>query len=97
MTQYRDHNGQGFSQEYLYQECINPVLAGSDTKASTMRAAILYIATNHHVRSKLLAELDEADEKGLLSSPVQFEQVKNLPYLSAVIKEVIRMQVASCN
>jgi cytochrome P450 len=97
MTEYRDQNGQGLSQDYLYRECIGPVFAGSDTTAATIRAAILYIATNHRVRSKLLAELDEADEKGQLSSPVKYEQVKNLPYFSAVIKEVIRMQVACCD
>ena len=96
MTEYRDQNGQGLSQDYLYQECSHPVFAGSDSTASTIRIAILYIATNHRVRSKLLAELDEADEKGQLSSPVKFEQVKNLPYFSAVIKEAIRMQVACC-
>lgn len=66
-------------------------LAGSDTTATSLRVATLYISTNPVVRDKLLAELDEADRTGHFSTPTKYDQLKTLPYLTAVIKETIRM------
>jgi cytochrome P450 len=91
MTEYRDQNGQGIAKDVMQMECLSPVLAGSDTTAASLRVAVLYIATNTVVRRKLVAELDEAERAGLLSSPAKFNQLKELHYLPAVIKEVLRM------
>ena len=91
MREYRDQEGKGLTKDDLEQECIQPVFAGSDTTATQVRAAVLYIATDHRVRARLLAELDEADDAGKLSSPVKYEQLKDLQYFTAVIKEVTRV------
>jgi cytochrome P450 len=87
MTEYRDQNGQGSPEDVMQMECLSPVLAGSDTTAASLRISVLYIATNHIVRKKLVGELDEAEKAGLLSSPAKFNQLKELNYLPLSLRK----------
>lgn len=61
--------------------------AGSDTTASTMCSAILALVTHPSVMDVAHAELDAVLEVGKLPT---FEDESNLPYLRALIKEVLR-------
>lgn len=63
------------------------ILAGGDTTAAIMRAAIYYLAKTPHAYSKLTAELDEAR----LALPAQWHNIKALPYLDAVMREASRI------
>ena len=47
--------------------------------------------TTPRVLWRLRAEIDEAVEKGRMSSPIQDSEAKTLPYLQACIKEGLRM------
>lgn len=47
-------------------------MGGSATTASILKMAV-FIATNPRVLNKLLKELDEAEEKGLLSPVLQYK------------------------
>ncbi|KAK9381370.1 cytochrome P450 [Kockiozyma suomiensis] len=68
------------------------VFAGSDTTAIALRAIVYYLLKNPSKLEKLIAEIDDAGSRGLLSSPVSYkESVTHLVYLQAVIKEAIRM------
>lgn len=68
------------------------VFAGSDTTAIALRAVIYYICRNPDKKAKMLAELNDADRKGLLSSPVSYkESSTHLPYFDAVLKEAMRL------
>jgi cytochrome P450 len=89
--EFKDQDGNGISPEDLEIESVTPVVAGSDTSATAMRAAILYIFTNFDVYHKLMAEIDEADNAGKLSTPSKYNEIKDLPYLTAVIREVLRI------
>lgn len=55
-----------------------------------MRATLLAIITNPAVYAKLQAEIDAADQAGLLSSPIQESEAAKLPYLQACISEGLR-------
>lgn len=78
--------------EILEQESVNPILAGSDSVGAHLRAVVLYVATNPRVLTKLLNEIDAADEQGLLSDIPQFDEVKkHIPYIELVHKEALRI------
>lgn len=63
------------------------LMAGSDTTASTMGAAVYYILKHPSVYKRLRKELTTAN----LSTPAQWKQIKDLPYLDAVMRESMRL------
>lgn len=67
------------------------VVAGTDSVATGIRMTILYVSSNPRVYKKLLAELDTAASKGLISDPIQMSEAKELPYLQAVLREGLRI------
>ncbi|KAF9631373.1 Cytochrome P450 [Lasiodiplodia theobromae] len=68
------------------------VFAGSDTTAIALRAIIYFLLKNPHTMRTLVAEIDAADEAGLLSELVSYrEATTHLPYLDAVVKEAMRL------
>ncbi|KAF5339288.1 hypothetical protein D9758_013338 [Tetrapyrgos nigripes] len=63
--------------------------AGSDTGSSTCVIGCRYVLADGEVLGKLVKELDEAwPDK---SVPARFELLEKLPYLTAVIKESLRL------
>ncbi|CAK7210996.1 hypothetical protein SCUCBS95973_000980 [Sporothrix curviconia] len=74
------------------------ITAGSETSATTMSAAILFLTTTPTVSSKPggpLSPLEKltAEVRGAFASDadIKFASVRNLPYLGAVIDEALRM------
>lgn len=63
------------------------ILAGADTTAIVQKGIIYHLLRNPVAQAKLRAELDAAD----LSFPALFAEIKDLPYLDAVIKEGLRI------
>ncbi|CAK9228236.1 unnamed protein product, partial [Sphagnum troendelagicum] len=66
------------------------LLAGTDTSASTIEWAIAELLHSPHCAKKLQAELDEVVGKDRI---VTESDIPNLPYLSAVVKEVLRLRL----
>ncbi|KAL1599628.1 hypothetical protein SLS60_007431 [Paraconiothyrium brasiliense] len=85
-------------EDFTYTDVISmgttQVSAGSDTIAVSIRAIIYYVLRNPAVKSKLVAELDEANRKGGLSSPIKHIEAAKLKYLQAVINEGLRVHPA---
>lgn len=69
------------------------MFAGSDTTAITLRAIFYNLLRNPHDMQKLMGELKEVpvSEEGLMS----WNDVRDLPYLNAVIKETLRCHPAA--
>lgn len=63
------------------------LMAGSDTTASTMGAAVYYILKHPSIYKCLREELTAAN----LSTPAQWKQIRDLPYLDAVMRESMRL------
>lgn len=63
------------------------VTAGSDTTAILLRTIFYNLLTHRSSLQTLLAELDDAANRGRLSNPVKWKEARELPYLDAVIKE----------
>ncbi|KAJ5692601.1 cytochrome P450 [Penicillium macrosclerotiorum] len=66
---------------------LSNVLAGSDSTAGTMCAAIYHILKNPSVHKRLCDELHSAN----LSFPAQWKEVQGLTYLEAVMRETMRV------
>ncbi|KAK7979952.1 hypothetical protein PG989_012409 [Apiospora arundinis] len=69
------------------------IQAGADTTGTGLGATLRFILKYPEVLAKVRAELSAADAKGLLSHPVvQYDETKrHLPYLSACIRESLRV------
>ncbi|KAL4810657.1 cytochrome P450 [Aspergillus unguis] len=82
----------GLTQEEAEQETVLQIFAGSDTTATTIRTAALFLMTNPPVVSKLQHELDTAVKNGGISRPVITHNLtQSLPYLQACVKEALRI------
>ena len=69
--------------------------AGSDTVASSLRAIFYYLLRHPSTLAKLANELSSARASDRLSLPIPtWSETQHLPYLSAVIKEGLRMHPA---
>ncbi|PWY61944.1 benzoate 4-monooxygenase cytochrome P450, partial [Aspergillus eucalypticola CBS 122712] len=64
--------------------------AGSDTTASALINTIYYLATHPGAQVQLQREIDERLPEGI--EGFSYEKVKNLPYLTAVINETLRLK-----
>ncbi|KAG6037551.1 hypothetical protein E4U41_004922 [Claviceps citrina] len=78
----------GLTQSQAESEIAASIIAGSDTTATAIRSTMLYIMTNPRVLSRLQREIAAT----ALDRPVApYAQLRNMPYLQAVIKEGLRM------
>jgi cytochrome P450 len=67
------------------------ILAGSDSTAVVLRTLWYNILTSHQTLKRLRSELQTAEEQGKLSMPCAWNEVRDLPYLTACINEAVRM------
>jgi cytochrome P450 len=67
------------------------ISAGADTTAITFTAAFYLLIKHPIVKERLRDELKAAQLRDELSSPPRWKEVDRLPYLNAVLKEVLRL------
>ncbi|KAI4865389.1 cytochrome P450 [Hypoxylon rubiginosum] len=80
----------GLTRRQCEAEALLQILAGSDSTGNAIRSMMLAVVSSPQTYRKLQEELDEADAKGTISSPITLAEAKKLPYLQAVIYESIR-------
>ncbi len=81
----KDEDGNGLSDQDLRDELMTLLLAGHETTATALTWAMYWIHRQPEVRQRLLQELDAVSDP---SDPSQFLQ---LPYLTAVCNETLRI------
>jgi len=81
----RDEQGQGLSDDELHDELITLLFAGHETTATALTWALYWLHRQPEVRDRLLLELAEAGDD---ADP---EAISRLPYLGAVVNEVLRI------
>lgn len=91
LVNYRGIDEQRIPQLDLQNEAIVAMASGADTVSCTLCLAVLHLASNSRVYSKLLDEIETAVKAGNLSDPPKFEETRKLEYLDAVIQELIRV------
>ncbi|KAI0195845.1 pisatin demethylase [Xylaria flabelliformis] len=82
----------GLTQDQAEMEGLFMIIAGSDTTASAIRITMLHVMTCPRVYNKLKQEIRDAVIDRKVSSPIKFEEAKQLPYLQAVVYEGLRMR-----
>ncbi|KAK3115285.1 hypothetical protein LTR53_005508 [Teratosphaeriaceae sp. CCFEE 6253] len=70
------------------------MFAGSDTTAITLRAVFYHLLRNPAALQRLMLELEADDSQLFRAGSVKWSDVRDLPYLGAVIKEALRCHPA---
>lgn len=70
------------------------IAAGSDTTGITLSAALYHLYRNPRQLAKLRQEIDSQARAGTLSDPPTFAETQQMPYLQAVLREVLRIHPA---
>jgi cytochrome P450 len=83
----RDETGEGLTDEQVRDELTTMLFAGSETVASTLSWALHHLAQHPEVEQQLLAEIDRVVGTG----KVTFEHVPQLPSITRVLDEAIRL------
>ncbi|KAH8657999.1 cytochrome P450 86A1 [Xylariales sp. PMI_506] len=81
----------GLGQKELVNETVVQLGAGGETTSTGIRAAMLYLMTSPRSYHALQQEIDAALESTAISCPLSEQEVVNLPYLQAVVKETLRL------
>ncbi|KAH8723144.1 pisatin demethylase [Phaeosphaeriaceae sp. PMI808] len=84
---------QGMSPYEAERTSLLQLVAGSDTVATSLRAAILYIASNPYVVRRIRAEVAAAgiSAERPTSEIVSYADARNIRYILAVVREVLRI------
>lgn len=90
----RDEKGEPLGFQELTAEALTQLIAGSDTTSNTSCALLYYVAKTPGVIKRLQEELDAAIPDRNTKVP-DYESVRNLPYLEAVINETMRIHSTS--
>ncbi|KAJ7076208.1 cytochrome P450 [Mycena belliarum] len=77
------------SRKSLLDESLTLLGAGSETVGNVVTTGVFHVFRNKHISNRLMMELDAAWPDR--SHSVGFQSLEKLPYLTAVIKESIRM------
>ncbi|NWR62079.1 CP2J2 protein, partial [Bucorvus abyssinicus] len=83
----KDNSGGTFQEENLEACVLDLLLAGTETTSTTIRWALLYMATYPEIQARVQAEIDAVI--GQARQPA-LEDRSNMPYTNAVIHEVQR-------
>ncbi|KXX83296.1 Pisatin demethylase [Madurella mycetomatis] len=83
----------GMSQPEAERTSILQLIAGSDTVATALRAAILYIASSPSTVARIRAELAAAGvaPDKPTTDIISYSDARNIRYLVAVVREVLRV------
>ncbi|XP_051855717.1 cytochrome P450 2J2-like [Antechinus flavipes] len=87
ITKKKDDPLSTFNEENLVQVIIDLFLGGTETTATTLRWALLYMIHHRDVQEKVQEELDTVLGP---SQVISFDDRKRLPYTNAVLHEVQR-------
>ncbi|RFU27323.1 hypothetical protein B7463_g9022, partial [Scytalidium lignicola] len=82
------------SDKDLLSHAASNIFAGSDTTAISLRSMFYYLCKNPRCYRRVIEEIDEMDQKGLLSEIVTFAEANQMKYLQACMKEAMRMHPA---
>ncbi|CUA71973.1 Benzoate 4-monooxygenase [Rhizoctonia solani] len=105
LLEVKNEDGSPLSIHELYAEAVLLLIAGSDTTSNTLSSLCYHLAIDPELQQRLQAELDEhipddsSDEpdnkEGLAIPPhdaiANYDDIKNLPYLNACVKEALRI------
>lgn len=91
----KDDNGEGFSEKFLRDICVNFILAGRDTSSVALSWFFWLLDRNPAVEERILAEIcgiiGEREGERERSPVFRPEEVKKMEYLQAALSEALRL------
>lgn len=88
----RTDEGKPLDTEYIRAEVLLVLLAGADTTGTAFQAMIQFLLENPAAYERMMAEIDEAASKGLISDMPQYDEVlEHLPFYVGCVKETMRL------
>jgi benzoate 4-monooxygenase len=84
----RDDKGEPLGRDELTAEALTQLIAGSDTTSNSSCALLYHAVRTPGVMEKLQVELDAAVPDA--ADVPEYDAVKDLPYLAAVVNEALR-------
>ncbi|KAF8748939.1 Cytochrome P450 monooxygenase [Rhizoctonia solani] len=93
LFEVKNTDGSPLSREEIDSEALVTIGAGSDTTSNSLSALCYHVASDARIKQKLQEELDSAfaSTQKDVNDFASFEEIKNLPYLNACIKEALRL------
>lgn len=87
---------ENISKEYVLAWTVSNIIAGSDSTAITLCSVFYHLLKNPASLAKLRAELDAAEDAGLISNDeiISWSTSQKLPFLNAAIMEAMRLHPA---
>ncbi|KAK7038997.1 hypothetical protein VNI00_010389 [Paramarasmius palmivorus] len=79
--------GESLSDDAIVKNLLTFLIAGHETSSGMMSFMTYYLIKNPHVMRKLQAEVDEV----LGGQPPQLQDLSKMPYLTAVMRETLRL------
>ncbi|KAK7052834.1 hypothetical protein VNI00_004153 [Paramarasmius palmivorus] len=79
--------GEGLSEETIINNMLTVIIAGHETSSGMLSFTTYYLLKNPHAMRKLQKEVDEV----LGGRPMKPEDLDNMPYLIAVMRESLRL------
>ncbi|MDA8018685.1 MAG: cytochrome P450 [Thermoanaerobaculia bacterium] len=86
MAGSREADGSFLSEDALVEEIVNDIFAGHETTGNILSWCLECVTSRPDVRDRLREELDRV----LAGRPIEASDLRQLPYLHAVIQEAIR-------
>ncbi|KAF3398584.1 Cytochrome P450 momooxygenase gsfF [Penicillium rolfsii] len=88
----RTEDGKPLDLEYVRAEVLLVLLAGADTTGTAFQAMIMFLLSHPGSYERMMEEIDNATQKGLLSDVPQHDEVlEHLPYFVGCVKETMRL------
>lgn len=78
--------------EQVKAECFHLMVAASDNTAGFFSGFIRYTLENPRIYHKLMAEIEEYESQGKMSPVAQYHEISDMPYFTAIHREVLRFQ-----
>lgn len=82
---------QGCDWKTLTPVCLNFIIAGRDTTAQALSWAFYMLHENPHVVTKLREEVAEVLGASDVQRPMDYDDLKQMPYIQAVFYETLRL------
>jgi cytochrome P450 len=83
----RTEDGQEMPEQLLLDEAVTMLLAGHETTALTLMFAVYLLSSHPDEAARLRADIDTV----LQGRPIAVEDLKQLPFLDAVVREALRL------
>ncbi|KAK0271801.1 hypothetical protein LTR35_013277 [Friedmanniomyces endolithicus] len=89
-----DRAPDAFREGDVFAVAHGAIFAGSDSTASTMQSFCHHVLRDPSIYSRIKQETDTATAEGKLSEMPQWNEVQNLPFFQACLKEAMRLRPA---